>query len=256
MIHQQLKQLGLNETEINVYLAVIKHGRISPAQVAKVSKINRTTVYSVAKQLIAKGLISEDLGARPATLVALPPEELSGLLEKQEDELVRRRAAVDEIANQLKVLAQHAEYSVPKITFVEDDRVESHLYKRLPDWVESIMRDDPTKTWWAFQDPTFVEHYEEWLDYQWAQYAPPGFSVKALSNESDAERHMKTKQIPQRHIAFWEQAKDFTASTWVCGNYLILVYTNKRPHYLVEIHDRVMAHNFRELFKGIWASLA
>lgn len=27
-------------------------------------------------------------------------------------------------------------------------------------------------TWWGFQDHTFVEHYEKWIDWYWQEVAP------------------------------------------------------------------------------------
>ena len=63
-IDQQLKQFGLNENESRVYLEVLKHGKLAITQVPKLTHINRTTVYSVAKKLVGMGLISEDLGGK------------------------------------------------------------------------------------------------------------------------------------------------------------------------------------------------
>ena len=34
--------------------------------------------------------------------------------------------------------------------------------------------------------------------------------------------------------------------------YLIMAQTRVRPHYLVEIHDAVLARNQLQLFKGLW----
>ncbi len=45
---------------------------------------------------------------------------------------------------------------------------------------------------------------------------------------------------------------NFTANTWVCGDYLILISTHQRPFYLIEIHDAMLAYNIRELFKKLW----
>jgi predicted transcriptional regulator len=59
MLETNLKNLGLSEKEIAVYLEVLKHGRVGPTQVSKITKINRTTVYSVAKELMKK---NEDNG--------------------------------------------------------------------------------------------------------------------------------------------------------------------------------------------------
>lgn len=252
MLNQELQELGLNPTEAAVYLAAVAHGRISHTELGHTTGINRTTVYSTVNQLALKGLVAEDLGTRPTQVVALP---LQSLLDTQQRELERTQARVAALAQPLARLAKQAEYSVPAITFVDHERVESHLYARLPDWVGSVMADDLTHTWWGFQDPSFVEGYEPWIDHQWAKYAPEGMSLKLLTNQSQSERRMGAKGYERRQIAFWDKATGFTASTWVCGNYLILVDTRNVPHNLVEIHDRVLAENFRALFRGIWQTL-
>lgn len=255
MIKQQLKELGINDTEISVYLAIVKHGRIAPAAIGKVTGINRTTVYSAVKQLVAKGLVAEDLGTRPIQLAALPVDDLVTMVDREEQALNRKREAVAGLAPALKKLAKHADYSVPKITFIEDDKVESYLYKRSRAWSDSIMTTDGV--WWGYQDHAFVESdgYRKWIDWYWRESAPAKLQLKLLSNESDIESRMAKLDYKRRHIRFWQEATEFTATTWVNGDYIVMIYTRTRPHYLVEIHDRVMAHNFRELFKGIWISL-
>lgn len=34
-----------------------------------------------------------------------------------------------------------------------------------------------------------------------------------------------------------------------------MIVTNQHPHYMVEIHDPVMAQNLRDIFKGVWEGL-
>ena len=83
MLQQLLKQLEFSEKESQVYLAVLAQGKILPVDVAKITNINRATVYSVAKELIKKGVIAEDLGGKARYLVALPPKDLDKLATKQ-----------------------------------------------------------------------------------------------------------------------------------------------------------------------------
>ena len=64
MINELLTQLGFGEKEIKVYLTLLQHGKLSPASLAKIVGLNRSTVYSVAKELKEKGVIAEDLGGQ------------------------------------------------------------------------------------------------------------------------------------------------------------------------------------------------
>ena len=76
MLNQYLQQLGFGDKEIAIYLCIQENGKLSASDVARITKINRTTVYSVSKELIKKGVIQEDLGGSNRYYTALSPEEL------------------------------------------------------------------------------------------------------------------------------------------------------------------------------------
>ncbi len=76
MIEEILKKLDFNDKEIQIYLAILQHGKMTPSAVSKVTKINRTTVYSTAKELVKKGVMKEDFGGYIRSFVALHPKSL------------------------------------------------------------------------------------------------------------------------------------------------------------------------------------
>jgi hypothetical protein len=53
-------------------------------------------------------------------------------------------------------------------------------------------------------------------------------------------------------IKFWKKDFNFTATNGILGDYVILVMTKQRPHYIVEIHDAVYAENMRQVFRNLW----
>lgn len=248
MIEETLKKLDFSDKEVAVYLAILKGGRVTPANVAKLTQINRSTVYSVTKELAQKGLIAEDLGSETLYLVAKPAADLDKLVKREEKALEERQGLVKKAIKELKDIGDKSQYSIPKIIFVPEEDLEGHLYKQSPIWDKSMAQHDGT--WWGFQDRDFVRHYEGWIDWYWEQCALKGASLKLLSNESAEE--FKKKQYPRRKIKFWEGSDDFTASTWICGDYVVSIVTSERPHYLVEIHDALLANNHRLLFQKIW----
>lgn len=248
MIEQTLKQLGFSEKQTRIYLTILQNGRLTPAEVAKITHINRSTVYNIAKELTAKGVVAEDLGSDALYLVAKTASDLDILARRDEKELEKKKELIDTAIKELKNVEQNSEYSIPKIVFVPEEDLENHLYKQSPIWNDSIGQYD--NTWWGFQDRDFVRYYEDWIDWYWEQCAPKTTSLKLLSNET-AEQ-IKKKKYTRRQIKFWENTDDFTATTWINGDYVIMIMTHKRPHYLVEIHDAVLAQNNRQLFKAIW----
>ena len=250
MIEKILQDLGFAEKEIRVYLAVLDQGKATPAGIARITGINRSTVYSVSKELLEKGVIREDIGASKSYLVALPPEELRNLIQKEERSLSHKKELIKQAVAELQTLTKNTKYSIPKITFVYEEDLENFLYTQTPEWNRSIKEAD--NTWWGFQDPSFVKHYQKWIDWYWQKAVPDGVSLKLLSSQAAVEKEMATRGYDRRMLKFWESGKDVTATMWINGDYLVIIMTSQKPCYLVQIHDAMLTHNLREVFKSIW----
>ncbi|NQT50355.1 hypothetical protein HQ571_06705 [Candidatus Kuenenbacteria bacterium] len=252
MIEDTLKQLGFNDKETSVYLATLQHGKLVPNDIAKLTQINRTTVYSTAKELVKKGVLIEDLGGSTRSFLAVPPKQFEQLIKKEEEKLENRKIMTMRAIRELGAYEQEAKYTVPKIVFVEEQDIEAHLYKQAAIWNESII--ERKAEYWGFQDSSFVEHYQKWIDWYWSEEpTTEKISLKLLSTV-EAEK-IKKKKYDRRQIKFWKKAKDFSATTWIMGDYITSIVTNTKPHYLVEIYDQNLAHNMRQVYKGLWAEL-
>lgn len=250
MIGDSLKRLNFSEKEIDIYLGVLKNGKISHTDLAKYTGINRTTVYSVASELIKKGVIAEDLTGVTTYLVALPPEDLDNIIKKQQKELEERKNVVETAIKELKKVAGEVRYSIPKVRFIPEEDLDNFLYKQTPLWNASIKK---TKTQWlGFQDPSFVEFYGQWIDWYWDS-ASEGVDLRLFSSPSDIEKVMVKKKYIRRKIKFLKQKTQFTATTWINGEYIVMIVTNQKPHYAIEIHNAVLAENQREIFNILWA---
>jgi len=251
MINELLTKLNFSSKETDIYLAILKNGKISPTDLSKFTGINRTTVYSVADDLIKKGIITQDLASSKKYLVALPPEDLFNLAKTEEQTLIRKKGIIDEAIKEIKNIVADVKYSIPKIKFIGEKDLNSFLYKQLPIWNNSLIK---TKSeWLGFQDHTFAEHYGKWIDWSWAN-TPKGIKLKLLTNKSNIEKTLAKKNYPDRLIKFFP-SEYFTASTWIIGEYLILIITNQRPHYAIEIHNSVLAENQAEIFKYLWKTI-
>lgn len=249
MIEKVLNQLGLGNKEQVVYKLILEYGKIAPALLSRLAKINRTTVYSVAKELKEKGLIVEDLGGKTLYYMPAREHELEKVAKAKQEEAAKKVDSIRELQEFLKNVPESKTYSVPKIRFVDEIDLEKYLYEATPRWVESQKAVDTT--WWGIQDHTFVEHFKDWIVWFWKQ-APKEIDLKLFSNDSAIESDMKIEKIDRRQIRFWKEGNHLTGTQWVVGDYIILVITKQRPFYLVEIRDSVMAHNMREVFRTLW----
>lgn len=252
-INQILKQLGLNDKEIHIYLTLLKHGKTKPSNLAKLTKLNRATLYHIAKGLVSKGIIAEDLSSKILHFVALPPQNLNKILDQTKRELKEKENLIKLAIRELKMIDCEKAYPVPKIRFIEENNLEKFLFDNLAKWQKEIIEADGI--WWGFQDHSFVENYFKWIEATWKTVESKHESYRAcvFTNASSIEQKLKEHYAPKRNMRFFSDM-NFTATIWACGNYLIMIHTRKKPFYLVEIHDQLMALNMRELFKKLWNS--
>ena len=58
MLTKKLEEIGLNEKEAKVYIAVLELGEGSASEIAKKSEVNRATTYFTLENLMKIGLVS------------------------------------------------------------------------------------------------------------------------------------------------------------------------------------------------------
>ncbi len=248
VIQQVLQQLGLGTKEISVYLTILQQGKVTAADIATLTKINRTTVYAIAKELLKKGFIQESVGKR-TYYVARPLEDLVRITEQDREKLNQKEHLIQSAIGELKLLSRNERYEVPRLTFIEEDGLAQHMYQQSERWTESILQTDGI--WHGFQDHSFVEHYEDWIDWYWAQKFSKDVVLRCFTNDSEIEKKMAKKQLTRRRMKFWGN-NEITSTFWVNGDHVVVIVTRTRPHYLFEIKDRLLATNLREVFGKLW----
>lgn len=248
---EKLSSIGLNPTEIEIYLAILENGKLTPANISKITGVNRSTTYAAAAELIKKGIIAEDRSGKIKYYTALPPERLIDYTEKKMRELKRQEVVIKNLIPELEQLPRTVNYSIPKVQFVEGKDIEDFLYRQTPIW-EKSMRDTNEKTWWGFQDHTLVEvdAYRKWIMWYWKQ-SKGDIDLKFFTNESVIEKKMKDRQLSLRHIKLWK-GDNFVSTQQVIGEYVLSIVTRGKLHYLVQIRDRVLADGMRNFMKKLW----
>lgn len=248
MDEQLLSALAVFGSEAKIFQAVLNAGKATPATLGKMSGIKRTTAYHLARVLVQKGLLIEDVTKRPRVFSPASPQDIQSLIESEQRRFRVREKNLQRLSTQLSRTVAEEKYPVPEIRFVEEEKLEKFLYTETPRWHKSIMGADAT--WWGFQDHTFIDKYAKITDWYWRRAKEP-LTVKLLSNQSITEKRVAGK-YPRRSIKFWPKNSSFLSTTWVIGDYVVMVNTRLKPFYLVEIHDLTLAHDLREVFKNLW----
>jgi len=102
MLEKYLQEIGLNEKEAAIYLALLQVDNASVVDLSKKTKINRSTVYVVVEGLMKKGLVTETQIGKKVHYQAESPERLESFVERQKVVFEERSKRLADIIPQIK----------------------------------------------------------------------------------------------------------------------------------------------------------
>ncbi len=108
MFEKELQDLGLNDKESAVYLALLSVDNDSVVDLSKKTKINRTTIYPVLESLMGKGLVSEVKVDKKIRFAAESPERLSTFVDKQKLMFEERSERVKDLIPKLRTVQRES----------------------------------------------------------------------------------------------------------------------------------------------------
>lgn len=102
MLEKYLQEIGLNEKEAAVYLALLQYDNAAVMDIASKTKINRSTTYNILESLAKKGLASETTVGKKTHYQAESPERLETFVERQKVILEEHSKRLKDIIPQIK----------------------------------------------------------------------------------------------------------------------------------------------------------
>ena len=103
-----LKEAGLTDGEIKVYLALIELGLTTIGPILEKSKVTKSIIYRILDRLIQKGLVSYIFKERTKYFQAAQPEKLLDYVEERKKQLDENKNKIQELIPQLLLQQQIA----------------------------------------------------------------------------------------------------------------------------------------------------
>lgn len=107
LVIQKLQLLNLSDFEARIYVHLLEKGALTPLQLSRTLKIDRTKVYRSLESLQGKKLIEDISTARGKQVKAAAPENLELLLADEEMLLRQKRNTFPEILADLSSISTH-----------------------------------------------------------------------------------------------------------------------------------------------------
>ena len=246
---EKLQKLGLNPTEIEVYLTILSLGKATPALISRDAGIKRPTVYAAAGELVRRGIVIEDLGGR-SKYFAASPGDLKKLVVSEKQRILEEEETVNLLMPDLLAISANASSPAPHIQYVREEELKDFFYRQSPIWNESMLFTRET-SWWGYNSRDLTEHkfIRDWIDHYW-KLAPQKIDLHLFSPEHPGEKELQKNDYPRRHIKYWNN--EYEASQWVMGDYIVMVVTGQTPQYAIQIKDRLMAESLRRTYRQMW----
>lgn len=235
-----LKNLGLIENEIKVFLLLVKRGSSLASDIAKESGLHRTHTYDILKSLISKSIVSYIIRENRKYFQAINPEQLESLFEDKEDEFRKSQEKLKFLIKELKEIS-----SVYKPSLLVSVYEGQKGFKAL---LEDIIR--------RKQDYLIIGYNpraEESL-----KYFLPGFYQRRIK----AKIHRKAIVDPTFRGGTWiEKQKlqeirflkyEFPMGIIIYGNRVVMTIIQETGQVAIVIENQRISDNFKKLFKDIW----
>jgi sugar-specific transcriptional regulator TrmB len=242
-IQKILESLGLEVNETKAYLSLLELGPSKVADIAKVSGIKRTTLYTVLANLETRGLISRELKGLKTLFRSHHPKELLRLEEE-------RKTSLEGILDGL-VSLYHKGGSDEHIQLYKGTKNIQRVYLRLLDEVrpnEKYMVITDQESWFQ-SDPEFYKKFTE-------KRAKKVRQIRMLMQDSDTARHFKKfeRNFSLDIKILPDEVQLFT--NLVITENTVLIHELTKPSKLLLIQNRSIITMHQQIFELLWKSLS
>lgn len=116
-----LKKLGLSDSEVGIYLALTESGALTAAELVKITRGKRPTVYYALRQLIDRGLCHKAGGRGVERFQAEHPKALRRVLDEREKEHAQLGRDIDAVIPAIVKKGGAGVEGMPAVSFYEGE---------------------------------------------------------------------------------------------------------------------------------------
>jgi len=250
-MEKELKELGLEEKEIQIYLSCLGQDAPTPTLIAKQAGLKRATVYFYLDKLNKKGLIEWEIrkGRKHISSVA-PRRGLKQYIKQKKEELERGEHIIKGLLVELEKVP-HSKTSDSKVFHYEGEEGVRFA-------IDKILSSRKDIYWLGSMETLLSATGETW----WYKM----FTTKRLQQGTTTYgiTDRRILQYPQfsemkenkRFFRFLEEDFTIPAVLGVFGNSVCLFSRQTNELRVVLVENALMSQAVQFLFKSLWVSLS
>ncbi|MGV8162144.1 MAG: TrmB family transcriptional regulator [Candidatus Nanoarchaeia archaeon] len=243
MDKQILREIGLSEGEIKIYLALLKLGESKKTELAKESGVSSSKIYEICNKLQKKGIIGTILKDNKTHFQAMEPKRLLDFFNEKTAKIENQKKELEKAIPMLENLSKIQEN---KAVLYEGLPAIKNFYRTI---LEELNQGDEYYVIgvnYGDNIPGIKEFFENYH----RQRAKKGIKVKMLVN-SDAKNLLVKTIHSKADVRFLPQ--------YLMSNMIILFYKNKSFIFFLSkeaigllIENKEVTNGFKSYFNAFW----
>ncbi len=236
-----LRKIGLTDNEIEIYLALLKHGPCLVSKVVEATDINRTHCYDRMEKLIEKGLASYVIRENRKYFNAAQPKALLKYIDEKRRELDRKEIEVKRILPDL--LSIHKPSEKVEVEVFKGREGSKTLLNHVLSENPSTFRVFP---WTGLYSKIIPAFYFNWLK----RIGRTKIKRRILTSE-EKRKHIALKQ-KNTVVKFLPPEFNIPMSYWVYNDYTIVYIPLEEEVTLIRIKNKEVAGVNKRFFDALW----
>jgi sugar-specific transcriptional regulator TrmB len=239
-----LTQLGCGQKHIKFYLAVFELGTASLIEIAKKARLQRSTAYIIAAELIEMGLVGEDHKTHKKHFVATEPDLLLQKLEAKHRKIGRNTIALREALPELRA-AHQSTLVRPRV------RTFNGRAGLLPVW-KDILSTNGEILLWTNQEVERQFFGQDMHDSFIKERVRKGIPARLLAVDSAKARKLQAEDSQNlRETRILPAGATFTSETYIYGNKVAVIDIGNDIFAVITESEQITASH-KNIFELVW----
>ncbi|VVB99432.1 Sugar-specific transcriptional regulator TrmB [uncultured archaeon] len=238
MRREALRGIGLSDSEIGVYLSLLKNGSCLASRISSDTGMNRTHVYELIEKLLEKGIANYVIRENRKYFSVISARNLLNFIEEQKRVLETRGKEIEELIPELEKLKKQQE-GVEVEVFKGPEGVKTIL-----NHVVSVGKDNrvfPIIGILFELLPVFYQNYLKRMERN-------GQHRYLLATEDKRGLYEGT---PLVHVRYLPPKFNIPSATWIYGDFVV-IFIPEEDLTMIRIHNKAVAENYLNFFNEFW----
>lgn len=252
-MNSTLSTLGLTENESAIYLAFLKHGAQSAAEIARLLAMDKSSAYRAVEKLVAENLLIKNPRKRNTTYTAVSPTVLKDIYQKKLLTMKNQETAIDHLVEQL---IQQDESK--RSTFIKMETGIEAIRGGIEQNLEAAQKSNKIiKEFYRLSFPYFKDkNHIKWVNEFAKRRIAAGVSIRQIVDFADLDTFapiMKTDKKLLKEIRLMPNEMKGLYGVRISGDVVHIISFDKQESYIdITIKDTYVALLINSLFDFMW----